>query len=346
MLRNDIDTGTGSGPSSGTPNQRHQRFSSRQARTRAIIASAAAVSLLGGAGLAAFLAAGPAGAATTAAIPAGFPTASNSGVPAGTALKNVPGQVSSGPGWSWNKPDGYLQVTGNGADLSGLRINGTVDVTANNVTLNNLSITDGGDSSSGDSYGVTLDNTANVTIQNCNIQGTNTTTGRMGEGIKDVYTDSTGTQILNNNIQKTDTAIQLYQGLIKGNYIHNLGLISGDHVNGITTNGDTQPLDIENNTILNKFNQTDAIGLFQDSGIVANVTVNNNFLAGGGYALYGGDGNYGQSSNIKITNNVISPMYFHNGGQWGPVAYFDDKGPGNTWTNNTWAQTGVAIPEP
>ena len=261
-------------------------------------------------------------------------------------MKSVPSQVSSGPGWAWSKADGYLQVTGNGANLTGLRVPGTVDVTASNVTLKNLSITAGGSSSSGDSYGVTLRHAANVTIENCNIQGTNVTTGRMGEGIKDVYTDSTGMQVLNNNISKTDTAIQMYQGLIKGNYIHNLGMIDGDHVNGITTNGNTQPLDIENNTIFNKFDQTDAIGLFQDFGVVANVTINHNFLAGGGYAIYAGDGNFGQSSNIKITNNQISKMYFPNGGQWGPVAYFDNQGPGNTWTNNTWANSTHIIPEP
>jgi hypothetical protein len=362
----------------------------RMNRSRVIIASAAAGSLVVGAGLAAFLVVGPTGASTTSAngirtgsqttsnssvptgparsaglaaflvagpvgastssasgIPAGFPTASDSGIPPGTVLKSVPGQVSSGPGWAWNKADGYLQVTGNGANLTGLRIPGTVNVSANNVTLNDISITAGGDSSTtGDSYGVTLDNTANVTIENSNIQGTNTTTGRMGEGIKDVYTDSTGTQVLKNNIQKTDTAIQLYQGLIKGNYIHNLGLIDGDHVNGITTNGDIGTFDIENNTILNKFNQTDAIGLFQDFGVVANVTINNNYLAGGGYTIYGGDGSIGQSYNIKVTNNRISTMYFPNGGQWGPVAYFDDQGPGNTWSGNTWAASGKTIPEP
>ena len=193
--------------------------------------------------------------------------------------------------------------------MTGLRIPGTVNVSANNVTLNDLSITVGGDSSSGDSYGVTLDSTANLTIENSNIQGTNTTTGRMGEGIKDVYTDSTGTHVLGNNIQETDTAIQLYQGVIKGNYIHNLGLIEGDHVNGITTNGDNVPLLIQNNTILNNFGQTDAIGLFQDFSTVSNVTINDNFLACGGYTIYGGMGSYGRSSNIYVTNNVISTMY-------------------------------------
>jgi hypothetical protein len=32
----------------------------------------------------------------------GYPTAATTGVPAGTTLKSVPAQVTSGPGWSWN----------------------------------------------------------------------------------------------------------------------------------------------------------------------------------------------------------------------------------------------------
>ena len=79
--------------------------------------------------------------------------------------------------------------------------------------------------------------------------------------------------------------------------------------------------------------------------MVSDVTINDNFLAGGGYSLYGGEGSQGQSSNIKVTNNQFSTIYFKNGGAYGPVAYFDDQGPGNTWTGNTWT-TGTTVPEP
>jgi hypothetical protein len=331
----------------------------RLSRTRTAVIGASAGSLVAAAALATFsMTSGPAGAATssttsiltsattssTTGIPAGFPTETNTGVQAGTVLKNVPGQVSSGPGWTWNPAGGgYADVTGNGANLSGLRIPGNVDVSGNNVTLNNVSITVSG---GGDSYGVDLRHTANVTIQHSSIQGTNTTTGRLGEGIKDIYGDATGTKVQYNDIQKTDTAVQVFQGTIQGNYIHNLGMISTDHVNGITTNGNTQPLLIQNNTILNKFGQTDAIGLFQDFDVVSNVTINHNLLAGGGYSVYGGEGSQGQSSNIKVTNNQFSTMYFKNGGAYGPVAYFDDKAPGNTWSGNTWSSTGKTIAEP
>ena len=332
----------------------------RLSRTHAAVVGASAGSLVAAAALATFsLTSGPAGAVTSSTtgiltssttssatgIPAGFPTGTNTGVQAGTVLKNVPGQVSSGPGWTWNPAGGgYADVTGNGASLSGLHIPGNVDVSGNNVTLNNVSITVSG--GGGDSYGVDLRHTANVTIEHSSIQGTNTTTGRLTTGIKDIYGDATGTQILANNIQKAGSAVQIFQGTVQGNYIHNFGMVSTDHVNGITTNGDTQPLLIQNNTILNKFGQTDAIGLFQDYGVVANVTVNHNLLAGGSYSLYGGEGSQGQSSNIKVTNNQFSTMYYAQGGADGPVAYFDDNAPGNTWSGNTWSSTGKTIPEP
>ena len=327
-------------------------------RTPTAVIAASAATLTGAAALAAFaLAAGPAGAATTStaaasspaaaatAIPAGFPDGSTTGMQAGTSLKNVPSQVKSGPGWTWvTAGGGYANVTGNGANLSGLRIPGNVDVSGSNVTLNNDSITVSG--GGGDTYGVDLRHTANVTIEHSSIQGTNITTGRLTTAIKDIYGDAAGTQVLANNIQKTGSAVQVFQGNVQGNYIHNFGMIPSDHVNGVTTNGDTQSLTIQNNTILNKFGQTDAIGLFQDNGVVANVTINDNLLAGGSYSLYGGEGSQGQSSNIKVTNNRFSTMYYPTGGADGPVAYFDATAPGNTWSGNTWSSTGKTIPEP
>src|ERR1700729_2930008 len=62
----------------------------------------------------------------------GYPDATNSGVPAGTALKAVPGQVSSGPGWHYDSR-GWVEVTGAGANLTGLSIPYNVDITASNV---------------------------------------------------------------------------------------------------------------------------------------------------------------------------------------------------------------------
>jgi len=117
------------------------------------------------------------------------------------------------------------------------------------------------------------------------------------------------------------------QGLIEGNYIHDKGLNSGDHINGVTSNGSTDQLTIRGNTILNRFDQTDAIGLFQDFGVEANRLITGNLLAGGGYTIYGGaNERFGKTYNIVVTNNRFSTIYFPKARSFGPVAYFDKAG--------------------
>ena len=166
---------------------------------------------------------------------------------------------------------------------------------------------------------------------------------RLEVGIKDIYGDATGTKILASDITGTGTGIQTHEGLIEDTYIHDLRMIPTDHVNGTTSNGSTVPLTIRHNTIFNQFGQTDAISLFQDFWREANRTIDNNLLAGGGYTIYGGGGGYGTATNIKITNNRISRLYFPNGGSYGPLAHFDWSGSGNEWSGNVWDDSGATI---
>jgi len=252
------------------------------------------------------------------------------------------GQVSSGPGWQFDSR-GWVEVTGNGAVLSGLSIPYNLDINgASNVTVKDVKVETGGQSS----FGVSLRHTSNVTIENSTIEGDNTGAGRLMDGVVDIYADSTGTSVLNNNIMRTSNGVQIYAGLIQGNYIHNTGYIAGDHINGITTNGGTAPLTIQHNTILVHRDQTDAVSLFQDFGVEANKTIENNLLAGGSYTIYGGDGQYGATSGIVITGNRISTIYYPSGGTYGPVTAFTSAGPGNLWSGNVWDNTGQALPSP
>src|SRR5580704_5794987 len=244
----------------------------------------------------------------------GCPGATNTGVPAGTTLKSVPSQVSSGPGWSYSATDNNVTVTGNGTVLSGLSIPCTLVIDASNVTVNDVQVTTSG------AFGITLTHTKGVTIENSVISGTNATTGRVDSAIDDVYGDSTGMVIKDNNISLFRTAMQISAGLVQGNYIHNPGYIAGDHTNGIVTNGGTESMTINDNTILNSLGQTDAISLDAAAAgtTVANKTIENNFLAGGGYSIYGGDGpSTNPTSKIVITGNRFGQNYFAKGGQFG-----------------------------
>jgi hypothetical protein len=263
----------------------------------------------------------------------GFPDASDTGVSSGIGLKAVPSQISSGPGWSYNAADQYVNVTGNGANLTGLYIPYNLNIAASDVTVDDDEIVTNGD------YAVSLDNTSDVTIENSTVSGQNAVAGRVGTAIKDVYGDSTGMVIKDDNISDFKTGIAISTGLVEGNFIHNPGYLEGDHTNGIFDDGSDQPLTIKDNTILNSLGQTDAISLdASDTGeTVANKTIEDNLLAGGGYVIYGGASLGNSTSNIVIEDNQFSQLYFAQSGQYGPAVYFELNGRGNVWSGNVWS---------
>jgi hypothetical protein len=253
----------------------------------------------------------------------GFPDATNTGPSPGTALRSVPGQVSSGPGWSWS--NGGVEISGAGTVFAGYAVHGTVDVTASNVTVRDDAIT-----VTGDSFGVAIRHASGTTIEDCAISSPSAGAGRLMVGIKDIYGDASGTKVIGNNIWHTSTGVQMGAGLIQGNYIHDLAMTGDDHLNGTTSNGSTTPLAIIHNTILNPHE--------------ANREIRDNLIAGGGYTIYGGQNPGGpQAHNIRITGNRFATTYFQNGGFWGPVAAFDPSGPGNVWSGNVWDSTGQAV---
>lgn len=276
-----------------------------------------------------------------AAVPhsCGYPDGSNTGVSPGVTLKTVPNDVSHGQGWHYDSR-GWVEVDGSGAVLDGLYIPYDLDVSAFNVTIKNVSVMN-----RGDSFGISLRHTRNVTIENSDIHGPDAGANRLMVGIKDIYGDAKGTVVLRDNIWHTATGIQIYAGLVKDNYIHDMGFRPGDHINGATVNGGTDPLTLRHNTVFVSRAQTDAISLFQDFGTEANKIIDYNLLAGGGYSIYSGGGSQ-QSSNVRITNNRISRIYYANGGYYGPATAFDAGAPGDVWSGNVWDDTGRTIAPP
>jgi hypothetical protein len=271
----------------------------------------------------------------------GYPDSTNSGVPPGTKLETVPSEVSSGPGWTFH-PGGWITVNGNGATLTHLYCRCNLDVLASDVTIDEVKImTDGGH------FGISLRNTANVTIEHSTVIGQNPTTGRVDSAIKDVHGGSTGTVIKDNDIFNYRTAIVLSAGLIESNYIHNAGYLPGDHTNGVYNDGGDTALTVEHNTIFVNRNQTDAITL--DAAApgehIANKTITDNLLAGGSYVIYGGASLGNTTSDIVVRDNIFGQQFYAHSGNYGPVAYFDPTGAGNTWTGNAFAD-GRIIPAP
>jgi hypothetical protein len=319
---------------------RTARRTARRVSCAAAVTAAAGLAALTLGGAFASTAASAAVQTNCAARPSacGYPDATNTGVPAGTTLKTVPGQVTSGTGWSYSTATGTLTVSGNGATLTGLKITGNVNITASNVTLNNDTVV-----SDGGTFGISLRHTANVTIQNSNVGGANATTGRVNYAVDDIYGDSTGLVVKNDNITNWRVGVNAEAGLITANYIHSPGFQAGDHTDGIYDSEGTSQLTISNNTILNSLNQACAIMLQSAAGVpVSNLAVTGNFLAGGGYTIYAG-GAQNDSTNIVITGNRFGQQYFTTSGQYGPDAQYQASGAGNTWSGNIWDTTGTTV---
>ncbi len=252
-------------------------------------------------------------------------------------MKRVPRDLTSGPGWTWD-PRGWLQVTASGAIVENLEVSGPIEVAGANVTVRNNVIV-----ATGETWGVGLRHTTNVTVKGNTIGGVGLTP-RLLAGVKDIYGDAVSTTVVGNDISGTSTGIQMGAGVIRDNYIHDMGMIAGDHVNGIMSNGSTTSLVIEHNTVLNQLGQTDAIALFQDFGLEANRQITDNLFAGGDYTVYaGGSGKFGVSHDIVITDNRFSRIYFPQAGFYGPFTYFDSQGTGNVWERNIWDDDGSPV---
>jgi len=261
----------------------------------------------------------------------GFPDARDTGVPAGITLKTVPGQVSGGTGWSYDAATRQVNVTGSGAVLRGLSIACDLNITASNVTIDDDQVRTGG------TFGITLRHTANVTIENSTVSGRNATRGRVDYAIDDLYSDSTGLVIKDNNVTDWRIGVNVATGRVTGNYIHDPGYIAGDHTDGLFDNGGTLPLAVSDNTILDRLTEVDAIFLASNPGSpISHKTITDNLLAGGDYAIYAGGG-YHLSSNIVIRDNRFSRLYYPASGRYGPAADFERRGKGNVWSGNMWA---------
>lgn len=268
----------------------------------------------------------------------GYPDTTNTGPNPAIVLKKVPQEVTSGPGWFWD-PRGWIVVNGSNALVRGIEVKSTIAVHVDNAIIEHVRV-----AAKGETFGIAIENNVTGTIiRNAEI-GAPIGEERLLVGIKDIRGGATGTRVLRSEFYNSSTAIQIYQGVIRDNYIHTPGFKDGDHINGITSNGSRRALTIEHNTILNPHNQTDAIGLFEDFGVEANRTIENNLMAGGGYTLYAGQNTGGPPTyNIKVTNNRFSRLYYPNGGYWGPVAAYCATCAGNLWTGNVWDDDGSPV---
>lgn len=282
---------------------------------------------------------------TTTPGPAGsWPTAANTG--ASGALVN------------FTPPTGELILDQTNQVLADTRIHGTVTVLGCGVTLRNVEV-DASEPLTGNSTpdlfavwlkedpapacGVTLDHVSVLTAG-----------GYATEAVRDAFggpatvtsLKAIGQQLgmtVGSGTTMTDSFIQL------------AGTARGDHNEAILDDG-IDGLTLEHNTLLNPNGQTSAISLFTEFGPNHNVLVRNNFLAGGGYTCYCGDGrtdnngNPAPASNVNFVDNVFSEQFFPTVGAFGPGRAYRSAG-GGIWSGNVYALpdgtvTAQLVPQP
>ncbi|WP_369029973.1 hypothetical protein [Streptomyces adonidis] len=247
------------------------------------------------------------------------------------------------------KKAGYWAVRTDGLVIRGQDITGSLDIYADNVTVIDSKIT------SDNWWGINLrPGYSGLKVLHSEITavpGKGPDNGGVDYAVSNMGTSSI--EVGWCDVSVFGDALAMGQGNLHDNYVHDLAPfinLGGEwqHTNTVISGGgNTGHLIIRHNTLLNptslKQGASGSIGLFADTGVVRNVTVENNWIAGGAYALYGGSTG---ATGIRVTDNIFSTEYHPASGGYGVVAHWNAGGAGNVWRDNRMSDGRLIQPEP
>lgn len=210
----------------------------------------------------------------------GFPDASNTGVPAGTTLTTVNGDV---------------HTTSNGQIINAMDIHGTLWIDNSNVTVKNTKVTGGG----GSSWAINVGSNTNVTgvvVQDCTIDaGKSDQGGITGEGFSIYRCDISNGE---------NAARPGGNALIQDCYMHTFrSSSSGPHYDGVEVYSGTGSKIVHNTIILDQ-DETSTVNVQADFGNISGTVIDHNLLDGGGWMLNIRT-NSGPVTGTQITNNRL-----------------------------------------
>lgn len=235
-----------------------------------------------------------------------WPDATNTGVPKNVRLR----------------PSGDLVISKAGAIVSGLDIDGAVDIDASDVILTQSRIRAARFDVVRIKPGLT-----GVVIRDCEIDGI----GVGNEGSNGIRGAGT---FLRNNIHHVENGITLNDSetVIQDNYIHDLKASGSPHYDGIQIDGGISHVTITHNTVINSYNQTSAVMIDNYFGPISDIRVDNNRIIGGGYTVYS-DGQFRDAtiSGVAFVNNRLGKGY------WGYSSFVKNK---PIWRGNVDDGTG------
>ena len=245
-----------------------------------------------------------------------------------------------GPGGTYSAEYQEVEVTSPGAVLSDLSITGNLNIEAANVTVDNVVVIN-----SGNGWGIGLMHSVDATIEHSEVYSP-PGDDRLQVAIKDVYGDATGTNIRTTNIWDADTGIQLSQGHVANNYIHNMEADPGDHVNGIVSDaGVAAGLIIAHNTVFTPTRpdrcHRAVRGLRAPDGRHDHATTSCPAAATRSTAAPTPAARRPLTSSSPATGSP--PPTSPNGGFYGPAAAVDTGVNGDVWSGNIWDSTGGTV---
>ena len=264
----------------------------------------------------------------------GFPDETNVGVPAGSALRKVPSELTQGTGWHWDAATGTVVVDGPGATVSLLDVTGAVRVGVPGVSLERVRVT-----AAGADQGIHFDAAAEGgKIVDAEVRGVDAQGGRVGAA---VFSQAAQVTVLRVLISRAAQGVSAPGGLVQDSYMHEMGTNGSDSPAGVVSGGGGG-LTVRHSTVLLDLPGNCAVCLFQDYGAQANDTFDGNLLAGGNYTVYGGDGS-SPTHDIRITHNRFSRLLQPKGGVYGTLAHFASQDPGNLLQGNVWDEDGSPV---
>jgi hypothetical protein len=257
---------------------------------------------------------------TTTTVPSGsgYPDASNTGVPPGTALTVV---------------NGNMTITTNGAIIENKDIRGCIEVNASNVIIRKSKVSCGNSS-------VIFNNGTNLLVEDTEIVcgGTTGTTGLTWQNYTARRINAHGCENIlwaENNVTIVDS------------YLHDTipyDPVRDPHTDSVQIPSGGSNITVRHNRIYGGYIDQNDFGnsAIAMGGGTSNIIIDNNILAGGGYTIYcNQDSRGGPAVGNRYTNNRFSRFYVSSVGGYGPWLDCEDE---EVITGNVYHETGQPVP--
>ncbi len=232
-------------------------------------------------------------------------------------------------------PSGGVNVSEPGVVISNLDVDGSIQVTADNVTITHTRVT---------SSGVTGHNiviapgVSGTVIEDSTLRGRDPGANPVQYA---VINEGTHTTIGRRLQMYNCTTCWAGPGTLEDSYAITNAVIAGAHYEPVYYGGRAGPLVVRRNTLLNPHEQTAVVFAGNDYGDQTGLVISENLMAGGDFIIYGGAGPnaYGAATrDVTITDNRFSDIYWPRGGQYGVATSVNWSV--TTWNGNYWDATG------